>query len=51
LKTNFERITETPEALSEFIKKQYGFSQVEEDGHYYNLLFWFNYSEDQEDNE
>lgn len=40
MKTNFEKITETPENLSQFIMKQYGYSQVKEDDTYFNLLQW-----------
>lgn len=40
MKTNFERITESPEKLATFILNQYGFSQVRENEMYFNLLQW-----------
>ena len=40
MKTNFEKITEPPEVLAEFILKQYGYRQVKEDNMYFNLLQW-----------
>lgn len=46
--SNFEKITESQEALADFILKQYGFSQVKEEGCYFNLLQWLNWSEEQE---
>lgn len=41
--TNFEKVTESPESLAEFILKQYGYRQVKEDEHYFNLLQWLNW--------
>jgi hypothetical protein len=47
MKTNFEKITESPESLAEFIAKQYGYSQIKEEGNYFNLLQWFKWSDEQ----
>lgn len=46
--TNFNKITESPEVLAEFVLKQYGFSQVKEGTVYFNLLQWLTWTENQE---
>ena len=43
MKTNFQEVTKSPEALAEFILKQYGYRQVKEDEYYFNLLQWLNW--------
>lgn len=47
MKTNFEKITKSPEALAKFILKQYGYSQVKEDNMYFNLLQWLGWTEEE----
>jgi hypothetical protein len=44
--TNFEKITQSPEALAEFILKQYGYSQVKIEGNYYNMKQWLTWDEE-----
>lgn len=48
MKTNFEKITKSPEVLTEFILKQYGYSQVKEDNNYFNLLQWLTWDSEEE---